>query len=613
MLEPPKRIGPYQVLGTLGSGGMGTVFEVRHPKFARNLALKVLNTRAASERALTRFWREAEYMARIRHPGVVAIHQLGRSPEGPYIVEDLVEGRALNTVADDGFPPERAAEIARDLALALEAVHAAGILHRDLKPGNVVLNEQGKPVLLDFGLARDVNAEQLTRTGEMVGTPAYMSPEQARGMSPKLLGPQVDVYGLGAILFHLATGRQPFESAALLQAIVQVLSEEPNWPSASGAEIPELEAILKVSMAKDPADRYATMAEFRQDLDRFLRGEDTRAASRIEHLVRRKRRKRTYKAGGVLLLLFGLPLGFWGLWEGLAPPPLPVATVAPVATSAESAAPKFSGLWKLPPKTIVRFRAEYEESESVQTISLGVWFVATTSAAPNEKVRLDVTIEAASIGFGSSMMGGGGFEGRWDSRVPTPGPLKSIGQGVGQRFSLVLDPDSGAITELHGVDAIGALVRRDILEGDGRGIPNFANTVGVAFTDSFIGSIFETLIHVREAPAIPWSEQEQALREGRRFGVGSLKPQQRALRTLSPVYHYDESHVFRVQARADYKFGLLRASTASQELLGTLSRRGNVTEIGTYRLTGKPVTSETSWGVYLRQDGEPLLSDYGSE
>ncbi|RMG12898.1 MAG: serine/threonine protein kinase [Planctomycetota bacterium] len=271
-------IGPYRVVRELGRGGMGVVYEVRHPARPGRLALKLILAGAADAEALARFGREAELLARLRHPGVVAVHDLGRAPQGPYLVMDLVEGQPLDeTLRAGSLGAREAAGIVRDLADAVEALHRAGVLHRDLKPGNVILRaDSGRPVLLDFGIARSVDLERLTQTGSLVGSPEYMAPEQAEGLSSTALGPPTDVYGLGAVLFSLLAGRPPFPArgVSLLKVLRAVIEDEPPWPEAPGP----LLAVLRRALAKEAAARYPSAAALRDDLDAVLSGRPPSAA-----------------------------------------------------------------------------------------------------------------------------------------------------------------------------------------------------------------------------------------------------------------------------------------------------------------------------------------------
>ncbi|MBL4848651.1 MAG: serine/threonine protein kinase [Planctomycetes bacterium] len=277
-----EQVGPYKILGKLGEGGMGAVYRVQDPNLDRQLALKLIRMgQLDSPSALERFFREAQILARIKHPGVVQIHALEREADIAYLVQDIVEGECLADLCQDKpLDPLEAARIVREVADAVAAVHREGILHRDLKPANVMLKPTGEPILLDFGIARDLNAERLTRTGAVLGTPIYMSPEQAGGEAPEVLGPHTDVYGLGVILYVLLRGQPPF-SGGQFSVIKAVLTDEPIWPSAERPNFPsELEAVLRVAMAKDVSKRYPSAEALRDELDLFLAGQPTQAGGR---------------------------------------------------------------------------------------------------------------------------------------------------------------------------------------------------------------------------------------------------------------------------------------------------------------------------------------------
>ena len=270
-----RSIDGFPIIRELGRGAMGVVYEARHPELDRTVALKLFNAGADSV-ALLRFAREAELLARVKHPNVLAIHTFGNAPEGPYLVTERVEGTDLQELLRNGrFDPGRAAALVEQVARGVAALHAQGVIHRDLKPANVIVDDADTPTLLDFGLAMDVSAERLTQTGAVIGTPGFMSPEQADIGSARTTDPRVDVYGLGAILFALLSGHPPFSGGSLLSILANVMSEEPRWPSRDHPEIPpDLDVICKRAMAKRPADRYPTADALADDLARLLAGEE---------------------------------------------------------------------------------------------------------------------------------------------------------------------------------------------------------------------------------------------------------------------------------------------------------------------------------------------------
>jgi serine/threonine protein kinase len=333
-VSTPSAIGPFEVIRELGRGGMGVVLEVRHPQIPRRLALKQIH--ADGGEAFARFEREAKLLARVSHPNVVAIHTLDRDKGQPYLVTDLVEGRNLKAVAREApLAPERAARIVVALASGVAAIHAKGILHRDLKPENVILGADDSPVLLDFGLAREADARSLTQSGTLVGTPAYMAPEQASGEGSHSLDARTDVYGLGAILFELLAGRPPFEGDGPVQLIAAVIMKEPRWPSATRSDVPpELEALLRSTLAKSRKDRPPTAQALADELGRFLRGELATASPA---------RGRRWLAAGVAGLVLAALLG-GAAFTRKSVPPVPVLTPAPPASN-----PKPTGPPPLPP------------------------------------------------------------------------------------------------------------------------------------------------------------------------------------------------------------------------------------------------------------------------
>ena len=270
----PRSVGPYELLRELGRGGSGTVHLARHVQLGREVALKRLTSREPSPRALERFQREAEVLARLRHPNLVRLHETGQDGRCPWLALELVEGGSLQArLQREGPLPEReAAALLRTLALAVEHLHQHGVLHRDLKPANVLLDPVVGPKLGDLGTARlrEGGRERLTRTGELIGTISFMSPEQIDA-DPDAIDARADVYGLGATLFALLTGGPPFAGGGGLQVIARVLREPPAPPSTLRPGIsPAMDALVLRCLAKEPAARPPSAAALAGELEALL-------------------------------------------------------------------------------------------------------------------------------------------------------------------------------------------------------------------------------------------------------------------------------------------------------------------------------------------------------
>ena len=300
----------YEMEAVLGRGGMGVVFRARHVRLNRRVALKMLLAGAyAAPHERARFQREAEAVAGLRHPNIVQVYDVGDCDGRPYFTMEYVEGGSLaHKLAGAPQPARQAAQLVATLAAAVHAAHTRGIVHRDLKPANVLLAEDGTPMVADFGLARrQDDGAGLTYTGEAVGTPGYMAPEQALGR-PDTVGPATDIYGLGAILYELLTGRPPFRAATAAETVQQVISQEPAPPSRLNDQVPhDLETICLKCLDKEPSRRYGTATELAGDLLRFLRGEPilARRAGPAERVLKWTRRHRSLAASllsGILLL-----------------------------------------------------------------------------------------------------------------------------------------------------------------------------------------------------------------------------------------------------------------------------------------------------------------------
>jgi tetratricopeptide (TPR) repeat protein/predicted Ser/Thr protein kinase len=294
---PLKRLGKFDLLELLGKGGMGSVYKARDARLDRIVAIKVPTVCGFDLAAgRQRFQREAQAAARLRHPHICPIYEVGEDAGQMYIAMGYIQGENLKDWARQHRLTARlAVELVAKIARAVHFAHQHGIVHRDLKPANVMIDaETGEPVLMDFGLAKVAaeGGERLTQTGDVMGTPAYMSPEQASGRQ-ELVGPATDVYALGAILFELIAGRPPFEGRAG-EVLLKVQTEEPPWLSKL---VPRLHrdvvTICMKAMARDLSHRYASAAALGEDLDRFIAGEAILArreslAGRLARKVRRR-------------------------------------------------------------------------------------------------------------------------------------------------------------------------------------------------------------------------------------------------------------------------------------------------------------------------------------
>ena len=258
--SPLPVIPGYEILSILGHGGMGVVFKARQSLLNRLVALKMIRGDAwnRSDR-LDRFRIEAEAIARLRHPNVVQIYDIGEIDELPYFSLELLEGGSLaERLAGTPQPARPAAELIMTLAWAVHAAHRAGVVHRDLTPRNILFDADGTPKITDFGLAKRLEVEGgLTTTDLVIGTPTYMAPEQASGRSSEV-GPAADLYALGAILYNLLTGRPPFQGATPLETIMLVTCRDPVPPSRLQPKVPrDLETICLKCLQKEPRQRYA--------------------------------------------------------------------------------------------------------------------------------------------------------------------------------------------------------------------------------------------------------------------------------------------------------------------------------------------------------------------
>lgn len=281
--RPGQRLDEYELVRRLGAGSQGEVWEAREPALGRRVALKVLSVARLDGREAARFRREAESCARLSHPGIAAVHRLIGHGDRLVLVQECLDGGSLAQRLEAGVPhglagaeaPRRAARMACDLARALAHAHERGVVHRDVKPGNVLFRADGSVALVDFGLARLADGPALSATSATLGTPYYMSPEQVRGQP---VDGRADVWGLGATLYETLTGQPPFPGDSVAAVLLDIVTRAPRPPRALQPAVPEdLEAVCLRCLARDPRERYASAAELAEDLERFLAGEPTRA------------------------------------------------------------------------------------------------------------------------------------------------------------------------------------------------------------------------------------------------------------------------------------------------------------------------------------------------
>ena len=305
-----RKVGDYTVQRELARGGMGAVYVARHDTLGREVALKVLLASRQGDKARARFAAEARLVARLRHPHVVSVHEVGVHEGQPFLVMDLIEGESLEARVDrEGPLPHRdAARVLAEIARAVHYAHEQGVLHRDLKPGNVLLSSDGRALLTDFGLAKDLSdeRERLTLSGQLLGTPVFMPPEQASA-SHELIDERSDVYALGMTLYQALSGEVPFLGESLLEVVTAIVNDDPVPPSQHAPGVPpDLDAVVLKCLEKEQRHRYQSARELAEDLERFLADEPVTASrsglrTRARAILRRGRRSPL--AAGLALVL----------------------------------------------------------------------------------------------------------------------------------------------------------------------------------------------------------------------------------------------------------------------------------------------------------------------
>lgn len=311
---PGRQFGEYLLLEEIARGGMGVVWRARDQRLNRTVALKmILHGGMASAEDRARFRAETVAAGSLDHPGIVPVYEVSESEGIPFYVMPLIEGVSLGHVLNSGpLNARNSATILKSVCDAIQYAHDRGIVHRDLKPANILLQDQRDPRVTDFGLARILTADdRLTRPGQVLGTPCYMAPEQARGDS-EATGPAVDIWSLGAVLYQMLTGRPPFMADSTMETIRQVIESEAVPPRLLNSTVPrDLEAICLQCLSKQPELRYSSAAALATDLQRFLDGEHVAARSvnaweRLRTLIGQDRNDPHFAGWGKTLNAFGV-------------------------------------------------------------------------------------------------------------------------------------------------------------------------------------------------------------------------------------------------------------------------------------------------------------------
>jgi serine/threonine protein kinase len=324
-LEPGEQLGPYEILGPLGKGGMGDVYRARDNRLRREVALKMLHdVEANDEDSLLRFQRETHAVASLNHPSILAIHDTGMHRGAPFAVTELLEGETLaERLASGPLAPARAADVACQIVDGLSAAHARGVIHRDIKPENIFLTHDGRAKILDFGIARienpalrtgaiaNLRASGSSSSRMLVGTAGYMSPEQVRGAKADA---RSDLFALGAVFYEMLAGRKAFQRGSPVETLGAVLSDDPRRNPESEKIPAELGPFVFRCLEKDPADRYQTARDLLFDL-RALQAEAIReSAQRVKFRSvppwqHRRTRTTLLATIGIVLFTLGLVIG----------------------------------------------------------------------------------------------------------------------------------------------------------------------------------------------------------------------------------------------------------------------------------------------------------------
>jgi len=335
-LHVGEAVGDYRVVGIIGAGGMGQVFQVEHKITKRKEAMKVLIADLADDTQVQRFKREIEVQARLNHPNIAAVHNAFRLKDRMVLVLEFVEGQTLESLLAQGRPPlETGIDYIRQTLEALHYAHHNGVIHRDVSPANLMITENGLVKLMDFGVAKSLGDLRLTDGGSMIGSLYYMSPEQVKGATDP--DPRSDIYSAGAILYEIVTGKKPFDYQDRFSLMVAQVEEQPRLPTLVDPELPpELDDIILKVLAKEPSQRYSSAQDFLAALD-FIKQPVATLASKPP--VRPKRRMISETVAGVAVLLICALAGVGTVtWNRLNQPMASPSVVLAVPPAPESLA-----------------------------------------------------------------------------------------------------------------------------------------------------------------------------------------------------------------------------------------------------------------------------------
>jgi WD40 repeat protein/predicted Ser/Thr protein kinase len=458
---PPPTVAPvgdlpgYEILGEIGRGGMGVVYKARQTSLKRMVAIKmVLSGPHAGPAERARFRTEAEAVARLEHPNIVRIYEVGEHDGWPFLSLEYVGGGTLSQrAAGRPLPAREAVRLVEALARAMHYAHERGVLHRDLKPANVLLTEDGVPKITDFGLAKQLGEEGPTLTDAVMGTPAYMAPEQLMGRS-RDLGPATDVYALGAVLYECLTGRPPFRGESKMETLEQVRLKDPPPPSRLLGTLPgDLDTICLKCMDKDVRQRYPSAVELADDLARFLHGEPiwARPPGAVE-LVWKWARRRPAVAGLLAALAVVFVTGFAAvtvLWLRALAAEGEAMRRAAAESAARAAADDERGQADRARETAERLRGEAERREARLALERAL-ALCEQGDADRGLLGLAQALDLAD------RLGNAGLEraarvnlAEWSGQLSVPGPDLSL--GTAEVRGVAFAPDGKAALTASGL------------------------------------------------------------------------------------------------------------------------------------------------------------------